>query len=151
MSAEIITLKDSANNSKYPQTKVEAIYDADGHPMEGFKVADNLTTNDSTKALSAAQGVVLDGKISQLGQEINGTPNYNTGYYLVSDGEQVQDANYCTSDYIPIDAAIQTSGIIVIYGTYKADARIVFYDENKNYLDAKGEISGATQRTHCEC
>lgn len=35
-------------------------------------VADNLTTDDATKALSAKQGKVLDGKITQLGQEVNG-------------------------------------------------------------------------------
>lgn len=35
-----------------------------------FELVNNLTTNDATKALSAAQGVVLDGKISQLQQEV---------------------------------------------------------------------------------
>lgn len=119
-----------------------------------YELVNNLTTNDATKGLSAAQGVVLDGKVSQLeaevsqlGQEINGAPNYESGYYLTSDGAQVQDANYNTSDYIPIDATVLTSGITVIYGTYKSDARIVFYDENKNYIIGYGEISGATQRT----
>lgn len=35
-----------------------------------FELVNNVTTDDATKALSAAQGVVLDGKISQLGQEV---------------------------------------------------------------------------------
>lgn len=35
-----------------------------------FELVNNVTTDDATKALSAAQGVVLDGKISQLGQEM---------------------------------------------------------------------------------
>lgn len=35
------------------------------------ELADNLTTDDPTKALSAAQGKVLDGKISQLDQYID--------------------------------------------------------------------------------
>ena len=34
-------------------------------------IADNLTTDDSNMALSAKQGVVLDGKLSQLGQEVD--------------------------------------------------------------------------------
>lgn len=34
-------------------------------------IADDLTTNDATKALSAKQGVVLDGKVSQLGQDMD--------------------------------------------------------------------------------
>lgn len=36
-----------------------------------FELVNNLTTDDATKALSAAQGVVLDGKISQLQQDVN--------------------------------------------------------------------------------
>lgn len=35
-------------------------------------IADNLTTDDATKVLSAKQGVVLAGQVSQLGQEVNG-------------------------------------------------------------------------------
>ena len=35
-----------------------------------YELVNNVTTDDATKGLSAAQGVVLDGKISQLGQEI---------------------------------------------------------------------------------
>lgn len=36
-----------------------------------FTIVNNLTTDDATKALSAAQGVVLDGKISQLQQKVD--------------------------------------------------------------------------------
>ena len=36
-----------------------------------FELVNNLTTDDATKGLSAAQGVVLDGKISQLGQKLD--------------------------------------------------------------------------------
>lgn len=38
-----------------------------------FELVDNLTTDDATKALSAAQGVVLDEKVSQLQQKIQRT------------------------------------------------------------------------------
>ena len=37
-----------------------------------FTIVNNLTTNDATQALSAAQGVVLDGKVSQLEAEVDG-------------------------------------------------------------------------------
>ena len=35
-----------------------------------YELVNNLTTDDATKGLSAAQGVALDDKISQLGQEV---------------------------------------------------------------------------------
>ena len=37
-------------------------------------LVDNLTTNDSTKALSAAQGYALNGNLSIIGTIVNGTP-----------------------------------------------------------------------------
>ena len=37
-----------------------------------FTIVNNLTTDDATQALSAAQGVVLDGKVSQLEAKIDG-------------------------------------------------------------------------------
>lgn len=40
-----------------------------------FELVNNVTTDDATKALSAAQGVVLDGKISQLGQDVTNLGN----------------------------------------------------------------------------
>lgn len=39
-----------------------------------YELVNNLTTNDPTKGLSAAQGVVLDGKISQLDQKVSESP-----------------------------------------------------------------------------
>lgn len=36
-----------------------------------YELVNNLTTNDATKGLSAAQGVVLDGKVSQLEAKVN--------------------------------------------------------------------------------
>ena len=50
-----------------------------------FELANNLTTDDATMALSAAQGVVLDGEISQLRQKVDdiSTGKYY-GYYAIS-------------------------------------------------------------------
>jgi len=39
-----------------------------------FTIVNNLTTNDATQALSAAQGVVLEGEISQLEAIVDGLP-----------------------------------------------------------------------------
>lgn len=44
-----------------------------------YELVNNLTTNDATKGLSAAQGVVLDGKVSQLEAKVNNLAN--TRYY----------------------------------------------------------------------
>ena len=43
-----------------------------------YELVNNLTTNDATKGLTAAQGVVLDGKVSQLEQEVH---NLSGKYY----------------------------------------------------------------------
>lgn len=43
-----------------------------------FELVNNLTTDDATKALSAAQGVVLDGKVTQLEAEVH---NLSGKYY----------------------------------------------------------------------
>lgn len=40
-----------------------------------YELVNNLTTDDATKGLSAAQGVVLDGKVSQLRTELDGITN----------------------------------------------------------------------------
>lgn len=53
-----------------------------------FELVNNLTTNDATKALSAAQGVVLDGKISQLQQKVDEMANVT-----VEDGLFFVDSN----------------------------------------------------------
>lgn len=49
-----------------------------------FELANNLTTDDPTKALSAAQGVVLEGEISQLSQEVgeSNTEDVKTNFTL---------------------------------------------------------------------
>lgn len=67
-----------------------------------FELVNNLTTDDPEKGLSAAQGVVLKGEISQLGQEVDGSPaNYELGYYLNAYGAKVADNGYFLSVKIP--------------------------------------------------
>jgi hypothetical protein len=136
---------------------VKFVQSSDNKYVQYRLMADEWSTNVSdwqgvddepvagSKNLAESGGVY--GQIHRLDQEINGFPNYAEGYYLGADGVEITDYGYYTSDYIPIDATVQTSGITVIYGTYKSDARIVFYDASKNVLNAYGEVSGASQRT----
>ena len=44
-----------------------------------YELVNNLTTNDATKGLSAAQGVVLDGKVSQLEAKVTDLENVTEG------------------------------------------------------------------------
>ena len=45
-----------------------------------YELVNNLTTNDATKGLSAAQGVVLDGKITQLEHKVDGVNDSLSGF-----------------------------------------------------------------------
>jgi len=54
-----------------------------------FELVNNLTTDDATKALSAAQGVVLDGKVSQLEAEVGNFPDKNLPYGTPTSGKYV--------------------------------------------------------------
>lgn len=53
-----------------------------------FELANNLTTDDPRVALSAAQGVVLEGEISRLGQKVGVEVNEN-GWFLVDEALNV--------------------------------------------------------------
>lgn len=56
-----------------------------------FTLANNLTTDDSTIALTAAMGVQLEGEISQLSQEVDGVGGYNKDIaFPVTPGTSVQ-------------------------------------------------------------
>lgn len=66
-----------------------------------YELVNNLTTNDATKGLSAAQGVVLEGEISQLGQELIDTSlDFVIGSIAISNGaEQGTTTRAKTMDY----------------------------------------------------
>ena len=122
-----------------------------------FELVDNLTTDDPTKALSAAQGVVLDGEISQLGQEVDEimpafevSPNLLDVSAMTADsrinastGAIIEDTNVDLSDYIAINAgetyavqAHQTSDMLV-------SSRWYGFDSNKSYV-ASAFATGTT-------
>lgn len=56
-----------------------------------FTIANNLTTDDATQALSAAQGVVLEGEISQLEAEVGGLSSAITITERIN-GKYISDA-----------------------------------------------------------
>lgn len=61
-----------------------------------YELVNNLTTNDATKGLSAAQGKVLDGKISQLRHEVN---NLSGKYYGLFTSSAVLPDNITQAGY----------------------------------------------------
>lgn len=66
-----------------------------------FELVNNLTTDDPEKGLSAAQGVVLKGEVSQLGQEV----------------DDLQDG-MVSATYSEISGGINTNGTISAPGNY---------------------------------
>ena len=81
-----------------------------------YELVNNVTTDDATKGLSAAQGVVLDGKISQLGQQViydvtknNPTAGPNNDGKFESLSALLSDANLST--LIPI--AVRCGGMSI--------------------------------------
>ena len=90
-----------------------------------YELVNNLTTNDATKGLSAAQGYVLDGKVSQLEHEVHNLsgkyygifsapgelPEADTpGYAFVGATEPLTLFNYNGEEWLNTD--IQIAGII---------------------------------------
>ena len=74
-----------------------------------FTIVNNLTTDDATQALSAAQGVVLDGKVSQLEAKVDGFDfnlinayGFVTGQRINNSGAYYNDANYWRTNPIPV-------------------------------------------------
>ena len=72
--AVVVTMTGTAESPVLNITIPQGLKGAQGNTGSSvdypFELVNNLTTDDATKALSAAQGVVLDGKISQLQQKV---------------------------------------------------------------------------------
>lgn len=95
-------------------------------------VVDNLTTNDSTKALSAAMGKQIGDNISQLAQKVDelaGETGIAVGYSLVaneyvsaSDGSFLSYNGWSRTDYIDISAysSIKIEGTATGYNYFYA-------------------------------
>ena len=124
-----------------------------------YELVNNLTTNDSTKGLSAAQGKVLKDELTQLEHDfdeidLNFNPNQvlsnnilapslivnsGTKYIRRTDGTTIQSTGgYGYTDYIPIDATgLYINNYLPQGGSYAGG--IMCYDSSKNFL---GTVSG---------
>lgn len=122
----------------------ESLNKADG-ALTQSDIADNLSTDDPTKVLSAKQGKVLDGKVSQLGQdvddlnaEINGetgevTTEYNeAGYIRLSDGAIVTNNTWIHTPLFPIETVTSFGKIV----GHSSVAAIAFFsgDDQSSYI-----------------
>ena len=120
-------------------------------------IADNLTTNDSSKALSAKQGKILGDDLSQLEAEVdemdvNFGParvvsnnilapslivDETTKYLRRTNGTTVVSTGGCGyTDFIPIDErGLYCNNVIKVTGSYLAPT--LYYDSSKNFLGYK--------------
>lgn len=105
------------------------------------ELVNNLTTDDGTKALSAAQGVVLNNKVNQLGRTMT---SINPKDFVIG---SIYEGSLDTSvlDTISTNSFYDVRGVnrIVVYSSGRNN-RINFYDANKNYLSFTGAYTNDT-------
>lgn len=106
-------------------------------------IADDLVTNDSTKALSAKQGKVLNDELSELDLILN--KNYKPGYYLDKYGAEISDANWGISDYIPYPGSGSITWRWNDTFSNASTRCIVFYNAQKVMLDYYAASSASQQ------
>lgn len=126
-----------------------------------FTLANNLTTDDPTVALAAAQGVVLQGEIDQLeakvdGVDFNPTIVWTGAKRIIEDGSIINSsAAFSISDFI----AVEEGYPIYVYGVngYAGVSvpSVHFYDGGQNhvgYLYATGtaDISAKISELHAK-
>lgn len=98
-------------------------------------IADNLTTNDATKALSAKQGKVLNDELTELGQSLLKQFDFSkSGLALQSSGILTSAANYDSTDYIRVREGEKLT-ITALTGNSGVWATMCGYDENKSFVD----------------
>lgn len=108
-----------------------------------YELVNNVTTDDATKGLSAAQGVVLDGKISQLGQEklsnefsgvlLDGIEVIEGRGIIKSNGSTYESANLCVTALLPLSYRAK----LLVYGVQGVTATcLALYDENKAFIES---------------
>jgi len=93
------------------------------------ELVNNLTTDDATKALSAAQGVILDNKISQLGQKLVETEYGEPLSLSVISGELRYDVSTqklisAPNGHLVYYKQFPVDTIIRVQGTYTSDTRV---------------------------
>jgi len=122
-----------------------------------YELVNNLTTDDATKGLSAAQGVVLEGEISQLGQYITPIAKeyfpdivFTSGYYLNTNGGGTASTG---SSYTPDFYKLPT-GVTKLYysgSSFSNAIGVIFYDSSKNKLSQyKGSSQSRVSRVEID-
>lgn len=142
----VIASSDSDNGSVYRYNGTEE--DVSSWSLVGAigntPPVDSLDSDSTQYPLAAHQGKVLDGKISELGQEVCdsivigertidfGFPDEPNGYIYYDDGHLEPSVGYKTSKLIPI----LSRNFTLNYSLYAANivSAIAFWDKDKNYL-----------------
>ena len=125
-----------------------------------FTLANNLTTDDATVALTAAQGVVLQGEIDDINDVIGdgagielaeSLAKYMAPDIIIEDGGYYNSSGVFTarsgSYYIDDYYRIPYGATKVIYGGESygaADGGILFYDEDKTLISSYASGSGVS-------
>lgn len=109
-----------------------------------FELVNNETTDDPTKAHTAAGAKRLQDEIDVLNQEVRGY-GWTEGKYLTSTGGEVADAAWGITDFIPYE---QGNDVIWKWGnaeTVAGGRTINFYKADKTYIpNGYWSASGAT-------
>lgn len=104
-----------------------------------YELVNNLTTDDATKGLSAAQGVAIQCEVDQLEQKIDGAEqNAVAGKYINSSGAEGNMQDGTVLGFLPYSAG----DVVWKYGTRNANFNLAFYDSNKEFLWAQVEPVG---------
>ena len=117
-----------------------------------YELVNNLTTNDATKGLSAAQGYVLDGKVSQLEAKVTDSEDVldveGTGDRVLSQGATNSSfISYQNGATISSSTNKSTNGIDIseyrgktiqylqnVYTTSSGSVGMAFYDSNDTFV-----------------
>lgn len=128
-----------------------------------YELVNNLTTDDATKGLSAAQGKVLDGKISQLGQEVGESvidtteidiiTTFQNGYIYsegVSIGVMQESSVSKASDFVDLNGASRLKYKKGVYTVSNLMSGLCFYNSSRQAISGITNIGGAAQEGYVE-
>ena len=108
-------------------------------------IVDNLNSDDDDAPLSARQGKILGGRVSDLENEKVYDKDVLVfhGYYLKeADATIVSSASFSTSDFINVKGAVRIK--MPYAGQSTAAAPIIFYDKNKIPVFAQTNVNNST-------
>lgn len=117
-----------------------------------FTIVNNCTTNDPTQALSAAQGVYLDGKVTQLEAEVTpiAIPITATGKYIKTDGDigSTLPSPTTSANYRYMRLAVVPGDTLIVTAQGGSSPRIwCFVDSDNKILSHANNLSGVVSVT----